>query len=1714
MTTPAATTPGREILGRALTEIRELRVALESAVPPSDEPVAIIGMACRMPGAADVAAFWDLLRDGRDATTEVPADRFDTREYYDCDPAAAGKAHTRRGAFLDGIDQFDAGFFGVSPREAAQMDPQQRLFLEVSWEALEHAGQAAGGLAGTRTGVFMGVTGFDYSQSVLQQLPVRSLDAYTLTGLASTFAPGRLAHWLGIQGPALSVDTACSSALVAVHLAMQSLRSGDCAMALAGGVNVLLSPEWFVILSKAGMLAPDGRCKTFDASADGYVRGEGCGVVVLKTLSAALADNDRILAVIRGSAVNQDGRSSGITVPNGSAQRAVLREALRRAGVAGHEIGYVEAHGTGTALGDPIEMHALCDVLGEGRDRGQPFAVGSVKTNIGHLESAAGVAGLIKTVLMLQHGEIPPLLHLTKVNPEIPLGELPVTLPTRLTPWPHGERPRLAGVSSFGASGTNAHLILEEPAERSRPQAAVERPEHVVCLSARSEDALAEITRRYAQHLAGVPDAEVADVGFTANAGRRHFACRLAVRARSTTQLRENLLALADGQAPPGTHASAGAAKARPRVAFLFTGQGSQYPGMGRELFDTHPGFRRDLERCDAVLRGFLDRPLLEVMFNGSPALIGQTRYTQPALFALEYALARLWIGWGVQPTAMLGHSVGEYAAACVSGVFSLEDGLAVIAQRARLMQDLPAGGGMMALRTGAGRAGEALRDFPDTLSLAAVNGPHSVVVSGAQPALNDLASSLAKEGIKAAPLAVSHAFHSPLLDPMLESFEEVAASITYSAPRIPVVSNLTGRLAERSTYSARYLRDHARAPVRFAEGLEQLAQRGCRVFVEVGPAPVLSRMAKDTITDQAAWLPSLRPGNSEWETILDALGELYAHGAEIDWAGFDREYPRRRVELPTYPFQRKRHWFADGTRVADSEVRTTTARVPVAGAPEAGTVTASPHSPVPPAPPLPVPLQPVAVQPAPAQAVMTAPPAPPVQAPAVLGRRLASPLGSVQYESLLTTAAHPALGENVLAGTPIVNAGFYLEAATGLAADLLGADCARIRGLLMPQALVMPDCGRQLTHLVAEETGAGSAAFRYYGLLDEAENSWTLFARGTVSGCSRPLHPSGTEQMAAITARCPGSLSGARFYADLWERQLYLGRSSRWLERIRRGPGEALAWLRPADPGETEPYRLHPGIVDSALQLVLACIPDHEQAPDTLIILAELEEYRLDPAAVREAIREGGRLVCHARLREDAVTSDRAARGGDLLTADITLMSESGWYLADLAGVHLRRTRRDFLLQAIRGARRAATAPEPAALQGGAAAADRGTDLAGLAGQSTKDRVSAARLRDQLTAKTAAVLGCRAEDVPADEPLGNLGLDSLMATELRDAVVREFGVEVPVATFMASPTLSQIEVALRPLLSVQEPGEPPDVPGSVDGSLVQAAPGVAAPATVIGRTGPGGMHIADIGSGPPVIFVHGGVFGGLDAWQMQTPLAQRWRLVIPSRLNYGTSAKSSREDFEQDARLIAELLGDELGEGGSHLVAQSYGTLGAMLAAAARPEAVRSLTLIESAASSVARGNPAVDEYESAMKALLETSGDAESTFRSFYSLIDPGARLPAPLPPALLAFAARLRGVRLPWEAGQLPVGMLRLAPFPKLVITGGQRPVFEAIGDALATLLDGERLIVPGGHGTQNAGPPFNRALEEFLLRGSPGSATGPAPTGTVPTGTAQAAGGAGS
>jgi amino acid adenylation domain-containing protein/non-ribosomal peptide synthase protein (TIGR01720 family) len=888
------------------------------------EPLAIIGMGCRFPGGAStLAKYRALLESGGDGIIEVPRERWDGQSYYNPDPDAPGKVTTNRAGFLkEPIDGFDCAFFHLSPKEVQSIDPQQRLLLEVCWEGFENAGIDITTLKGSKTGVFCGIANSDYGGAHLRSGDPEKIDGYSVTGTALSAAVGRISYLFGFEGPNMALDTACSSSLVAVHLACQSLRSGESDLAVAAGINLILTPEGHIGFSKLRALSADGRCKSFDDAADGYGRGEGCGLIILKRLSDAERDGDRISAVIRATAVNQDGRTNGFTAPSSIAQEKVLAKALENSGLGPEEIGYLEAHGTGTPLGDPIEMAAIGKVYASSARRGKPLYVGSAKANIGHLEAAAGIAGLIKAALTLEGGRIFPQANFTTPNRHIPWDEIAVRIPRELTAWPEGTR--AAAVSSFGFSGTNAHAILEQRPPLPERVRQFERSHHILNLSARDGEGLKELAARYHEYLAGT-DQEVEDICFTASVGRTHFPWRLSVTGTSREELRQGLEAFLPGQDSATAGVPEGEGLSDRRIVFLFTGQGSQYYQMGADLYQNQPLFRETMDRCDELLRPHLGCSLIELLYGdeATDSRLHETRYTQPVIFSVEYSLATLLASWGIKPDLVLGHSIGEYVAACIAGIFTLEEAITLVAARGKLMQSLPMNGAMAVISAGEERAREAIAGHRDQVSLAAMNAPKNTVISGDKEAIAKICTELGQEGLQTHILNVSHAFHSFLMEPVLDEFRALAGTIHYASPRLPIMANVSGSMAGADMARPDYWVTQMRQPVRFYDCMRAIGEEGYRIFIEVGGTSTLTNLARQSLPGhKGLWLSTLgrrdananlKPGRveggSDWQPMLSCLAGLYSHGLDVDWQEFDRPYQRRKVLLPNYPFQRKRQW-------------------------------------------------------------------------------------------------------------------------------------------------------------------------------------------------------------------------------------------------------------------------------------------------------------------------------------------------------------------------------------------------------------------------------------------------------------------------------------------------------------------------------------------------------------------------------------------------------------------------------------------------------------------------------------------------------------------------------------------------------------------------------------------------------------------------------------
>lgn len=872
-----------------------------------NELIAVIGMACRFPGGADTPEkFWENLKQGVDAVEEIPSERWDIDRFYEPSKEIQGKMYTKYGGFLNGIDKFDPEFFGISPKEAHSMDPQQRILLEVCWEAIENAGLRVKKLEESRTGVFVGISSQDYVE--LATALYEEIGPYSFLGSMHSTASGRISYTFGFQGPTMSIDTACSSALVAVNQAILSIRDEQCDLALAGGVNLILSPKGHIGFSQLKALSPDGRCKTFDESANGYGRSEGCGIVVLKRLSDAVRDGDPVLAVIAGSAMNHDGRSAGLTVPNGISQEQVILAALRKAGIDPMDVHYVETHGSGTKLGDPQEVNALANVF-KNRSENRKLQIGSVKTNIGHIESAAGIAGMIKVILALQKGMIPKHLYCQEPNSLISWEDIPIEVVKEPVPWPETDKPRIAGVSSFGISGTNAHVILKEAPVIELKTDKMERSPQLLAFSGKDPKALLAIASKYVKFLSSTEES-VEDICYTSNVSRTDFEYRMAIIGESKEDFVRKLTHLSNnGQTVQAYPIS------QKNITFLFTGQGSQYIGMGRELYETTPVFRTALEQCDRLFRNEIGKSVIESLYaeDAQENLLNEPIYAQPAIFSIEYALSQLWRSYGVHPSLVIGHSIGEYAAACIAGIFTLEDAVKLVAIRAQLMQSVTEKSKMVGILASEEKVQSLIDGYGDTVSIAAVNTPENVTISGSWDSIEEVLKKCKKERIFIEYLPISHAFHSVLMEPYIEKFQENMSGIKFSKPRIPIISTMTGEKVNGEMSDPGYWSTHIRNTVRFYDAMKIVEEQGYSIFIEIGGTATLTGLAAQFISDQnALFLPSLRKDTGAWEQLLSSLSQLYVNGAEIDWEQFHKPYSRKKVLLPNYPFQRERYWIKE----------------------------------------------------------------------------------------------------------------------------------------------------------------------------------------------------------------------------------------------------------------------------------------------------------------------------------------------------------------------------------------------------------------------------------------------------------------------------------------------------------------------------------------------------------------------------------------------------------------------------------------------------------------------------------------------------------------------------------------------------------------------------------------------------------------------------------
>ena len=1173
----------------------------------SAEPIAIVGIGCRFPGADGPDEFWHLLANGVDAIREVPPERWNLDELYDADPAATGKMNTRWGGFLSNVDRFDAAFFGISPREAAHVDPQQRLLMEVAWQAMEDAGLPAETLRGQRVGVFIGMASYDYGSLQLQH-PEEISNGYANTGSALSIAANRLSYLFDFRGPSVVLDTACSSSLVAAYYACQSLRNGESRVALAGGVNVILSPTVTIGFSKLQAMAPDGRCKAFDARANGYVRGEGAGIVVLKPLTQAVEDGDRIYAVIRGGAVNQDGRTNGLTAPNGLSQEALVREACSNAGIRPSELQYVEAHGTGTPLGDPIELNALGAALASGRPRESRCAVGSVKTNVGHLEAAAGVAGLIKLALSLERRQLPPSLHFEKPNPFIRFDVLPLRVVTRLEPWPAESLPARGGISAFGFGGTNVHLILEERPPRVGHDAARKDDDiHILPISARSHEGLLSLSRAYVGLLNDPENTQpLVDLCATAAVRRDHHEFRLAVVATSRSDMAAKLASFLKGENPRDVESGRKIASRRRKVAFVFPGQGSQWLGMGREMARREPVFAEAIEKCAIAFADHVEWSLIaELAATPEESRLHEVDVIQPAIFAIQVALAELWRSWGIKPDAVVGHSMGEVAAAHIAGALSLEDAARIICRRSRLARRTSGRGAMAVVELSLARSTEILAGYEDSLAVAVNNSPTSTVLSGDTVALEEILVGLERDGVFCRRVNVDYASHSPQMDPLREDLLAMLEGLAPRRTKVPLYSTVTEKVATGTDLGPTYWVRNLREPVLFAGVVEKLLSDGIELFLEISPHPILLPAIQQCLLHlqkDGKALASLRREESERKSLYSTLASLFAVGKPVEWT---RLYSPTAefVPLPTYPWQRERFWFDDQSPASSS----------------AGRSTRKTKNPL-------------------------------------IGEHIRSATGSATHlwQRDLSADAFPFLKDCRVRGQIEVSAAACLEMALEAAREALGDEAPfSIDRVQFNSPIRLAEGHGRPVQVVLTQQLSTRFEWQVFAAAGPVDESFSRHAHGQIRiGGVNEERARGEVDLAAIQSRCSAETTGRVHYGRLADLSLDYGASLQGIESVWMGDGEAIGRLKPP-PSDARRFQVHPSILDSAMQVLVAAVSGDARS---LLLPISVDRFRSDPAFANDAV------WVHAVWR----TADSRAIG------DVRLLTASGTIASEVCGITL----------------------------------------------------------------------------------------------------------------------------------------------------------------------------------------------------------------------------------------------------------------------------------------------------------------------------------------------------------------------------------------------------------------------------------------------------------
>lgn len=1181
------------------------------------EAIAIVGIGCRFPGNIDGPdSFWKALSEKVDAISEVPDDRWSKNKYYSKDPNKRSQKVTKWGGFLDQIDQFDAKFFGVSPREAGLLDPQQRLLMEVSWEALEDSGQQIDELKGSKTGVFMGGFTLDYKLLQFTENNRHLIDAHTATGSMMTLLANRLSHVFDFRGPSMAIDTACSSSLIAVHLACQSIWRKESALALAGGVNIMLKPEYTIAESKAGMLSPTGRSKAFDSRADGYVRGEGAGVVVLKPLSKAIADGDDIYATILGTAANQDGQTQGITVPRQESQEALMKEAMLQADVQSHDIQYVEAHGTGTPIGDPIEANALGTVLSEGRSDDQPCYIGSVKTNFGHTEAAAGIAGLIKTALSLKHQKIPAHLHVKQLNPEIPLDDLKLKIPKELVDWPKTNGAKRAGVNSFGFGGANAHAILEEPPifkANDDPTHYTNDRAYLIPLSARNAQSLHDFSSRYKAQLHHRNNGNlntIYDIGYSLSFRRSHHPYRMGIIAHSMQAFDEKLQNFLNDESSPGLVYPSSEVniqsyhdfKDGSPLVFVFAGMGPQWWGMGRQLFNQEPVFKKAIETCDQVFQSYSGWSILDEMLRDEESSrMHETEISQPANFVLQVGLAKLWESWGIEPGAIIGHSAGEIAAAHVSGALSLNEATKVIYHRSRLQQTTTGLGRLMAVGLSLEEGKELIRGNEDSVSIAAVNSPESITLVGEEEVMKSIHHTLEEEEVFARFLRGSVPYHSHYMESFKDEFHSVLSDLTVNQAIIPLYSTVTGTRIDGTEMGSSYWWKNVRDPVYFSEAIEALGHDGYEHFVELSPHPVLIHSISEcTKASRRVILHSLRRKEDERMEMLTNLATLYTLGYTVNWqAMYDQS--GKFVKYPSYPWQRERHW--NESLLSEKD------RLGVKGHP-------------------------------------------------LLGQRLNIP--EISWEIILDLDHLPYLRDHQIQGSVVYPGAGYVEMALAAAKEL-SSDLVSTRSvdnIEFHRALFIPDSDTIIMRLTMNPT---DSTFKIYSS-SHVQDQWELHATGKFMTNYSPVQD--REELSNIKSRCTHKYSAEECYSYFKELGLEYGITFQGIQELWQADHEALASVEiPEDVlPEVDQYSIHPTLLDLCFQTLAAALPFSNGKADKVYM----------PTGVKTGTLQGKVtefMYIHAKVHD---------KTDDKLRGDICLFNSDGQVILEIKDCHAKSLQTD----------------------------------------------------------------------------------------------------------------------------------------------------------------------------------------------------------------------------------------------------------------------------------------------------------------------------------------------------------------------------------------------------------------------------------------------------